>query len=226
MYGLDKSHGCNLNQWLEAQYNLQKRIEQNPEQYGGLSKIRENDNDLDGFELVRKAISEIEEQYKNTDKLYDDINRLLFERVDSDLKILTANTDYRLGFMDGDKFVPDAIPSFILKRYQDLFAKAGEKVGRKPYSDKRMLSNYGLSAVANHVISTWISIVELEKVFSGDPANYKYVYYSNGKTPITEKIEVPYTVDGKTNTYTIDVRILKEKDSDKIKRLGALLSPG
>ena len=61
MYGLDKSHGCNLNQWLEAQYNLQKRIEQNPEQYGGLSKIRENDNDLDGFELVRKAISEIEE---------------------------------------------------------------------------------------------------------------------------------------------------------------------
>lgn len=226
MYGLDKSHGCNLNQWLEAQYNLQKRIEQNPEQYGGLSKIRENDNDLDGFELVRKAISEIEEQYKNTDKLYDDINRLLFERVDSDLKILTANTDYRLGFMDGDKFVPDAIPSFILKRYQDLFAKAGEAVGRKPYSDKRMLSNYGLSAVANHVISTWISIVELEKVFSGDPANYKYVYYSNGKTPITEKIEVPYTVDGKTNTYTIDVRILKEKDSDKIKRLGALLSPG
>ena len=226
MYGLDKSHGCNLNQWLEAQYNLQKRIEQNPEQYGGLSKIRENDNDLDGFELVRKAISEIEEQYKNTDKLYDDINRLLFERVDSDLKILTANTDYRLGFMDGDKFVPDAIPSFILKRYQDLFAKAGEAVGRKPYSDKRMLSNYGLSAVANHVISTWISIVELEKVFSGDPANYKYAYYSNGKTPITEKIEVPYTVDGKTNTYTIDVRILKEKDSDKIKRLGALLSPG
>ena len=227
MYGLDKSHGCNLNQWLEAQYNLQKRIEQNPEQYGGLSNIREDDNDLDGFELVRKAISEIEEQYKNTDKLYDDINRLLFERVDSDLKTLTSNVDYRLGFMDGDKFVPDAIPSFILKKYQDMFAKAGEKVGRKPYSDKRMLSNYGLSAVANHVISTWISIVELEKVFSGDPANYKYNYYVNEKkTPITEEIEVPYIVNGKTNTYTVDVRILKEKDSDKIKRLGALLSPG
>lgn len=226
MYGLDKSHGCNLNQWLEAQYNLQKRIEQNPEKYGGLSNIREDDNDLDGFELVRKAISEIEEQYKNTDKLYDDINRLLFERVDSDLKTLTSNVDYRLGFMDGDKFVPDAIPSFILKKYQDMFAKAGEKVGRKPYSDKRMLSNYGLSAVANHVISTWISIVELEKVFSGDPANYKYNYYTNGKTPITEEIEVPYIVNGKTNTYTVDVRILKEKDSDKIKRLGALLSPG
>lgn len=226
MYGLDKSHGCNLNQWLEAQYNLQKRIEQNPEKYGGLSNIREDDNDLDGFELVRKAISEIEEQYKNTDKLYDDINRLLFERVDSDLKTLTSNVDYRLGFMDGDKFVPDAIPSFILKKYQDMFAKAGEKVGRKPYSDKRMLSNYGLSAVANHVISTWISIVELEKVFSGDPANYKYIYYTNGKTTITEEIEVPYIVNGKTNTYTVDVRILKEKDSDKIKRLGALLSPG
>lgn len=227
MYGLDKSHGCNLNQWLEAQYNLQKRIEQNPEKYGGLSNIREDDNDLDGFELVRKAISEIEEQYKNTDKLYDDINRLLFERVDSDLKTLTSNVDYRLGFMDGDKFVPDAIPSFILKKYQDMFAKAGEKVGRKPYSDKRMLSNYGLSAVANHVISTWISIVELEKVFSGDPANYKYNYYVNEKKiPITEEIEVPYIVNGKTNTYTVDVRILKEKDSDKIKRLGALLSPG
>ena len=226
MYGLNKSHGCNLNQWLEAQYNLQKRIEQNPEQYGGLSNIREDDNDLDGFELVRKAISEIEEQYKNTDKLYDDINILLFERVDSDLKTLTSNVDYRLGFMDGDKFVPDAIPSFILKKYQDMFAKAGETVGRKPYSDKRMLSNYGLSAVANHVISTWISIVELEKVFSGDPANYKYVYYTNGKTPITEEIEVPYIVNGETNTYTVDVRILKEKDSDKIKRLGALLSPG
>ena len=63
-------------------------------------------------------------------------------------------------------------------------------------------------------------------MFSGDPANYKYIYYTNGKTTITEELEVPYIVKGKTNPYTLDVRILKEKDSDKIERLGALLSPG
>ena len=218
MYGIDMSHGCNLNQYLEALYNQQRKIEENPKQYGGVDSIKEGKNELDGFELIRKALSDIESKFSNTETLRTAINdNILMPRVDDTIAALTADTDYKLGFMLDGQFHPDAIPSHILNWYGKEFSKHNVSVSPRAYSDNRMINNLGLSAIANHTASTMISIIELEKVFSGDPAFYKWKYQkSKQKVRIYEK----------GMTFFSNVKILKEKDSDKIKRLGALLSPG
>lgn len=221
MYDVDMSNGCNLNQYLEALYNRQREIEEHPKQYGGVYSIRDGKNELDGFELVREGLKSIRDKFVKPEKheaLRTAINdNFLMKRVNDDLRVLTANSSYKIGFMDNGKFVPDAIPSNILNWYQQQFGKAGMEVGIRAYSDNKMLSDYGLSAVANHVASTMISIIEVEKVFSGDPAFYKWKYQKSKKA-----ISINY----KGTKFQTEVRILKEKDSDKIKRLGALLSPG
>lgn len=218
MYDIDHSYGCNLNQYLEALYNRQRSIEENPLANGGIDSIRDGKNDLDGFELVRDGLKNIRNKFENPEVLRTAINdNFLMKRVNDDLRALTVNSSYRIGFMNNGRFVPDAIPSNILNWYQQQFGKAGMNVGTRAYSDSNLLSDYGLSAVANHVASTMISIIEVEKVFSGDPAFYKWKYQKSQKT---------VSVNYKGTEFQTKVRILKEKDSDKIKRLGALLSPG
>lgn len=218
MYDIDLSYGCNLNQYLEALYNRQRSIEENPLANGGINSIRDGKNDLDGFELVRDGLKNIRDKFKNQEVLRTAINdNFLMKRVNDDLRALTVNSSYKIGFMNNGRFVPDAIPSNILNWYQQQFGKAGMNVGTRAYSDSNLLSDYGLSAVANHVASTMISIIEVEKVFSGDPAFYKWKYQKSKKT-----ISINY----KGTEFQTKVSILKEKDSDKIKRLGALLSPG
>lgn len=218
MYGIDMSHGCNLNQYLEALYNQQRKIEENPKQYGGVDSIREDGKPLDGFELVRKALLDIESKFKDTETLRTAINdNILMPRVDDTISALTSDTDYKLGFMLDGQFHPDAIPSHILNWYGKEFSKHNVSVSPRAYSDNRMINNLGLSAIANHTAATMISIIELEKVFSGDPAFYKWKYQKS-------KQKVRISENGMT--FFSNVKILKEKDSDKIKRLGALLSPG
>lgn len=218
MYGIDMSHGCNLNQYLEALYNQQRKIEENPLQYGGIAQLKEDGKPLDGFELIRKALSDIESKFSNIETLRTAINdNILMPRVDDTISALTEDTDYKLGWMDNGQFHPDAIPSHILNWYGKEFSKHNVSVSPRAYSDNRMINNLGLSAIANHTAATMISIIELEKVFSGDPAFYKWKYQKS-------KQKVRISENGMT--FFSSVSILKEKDSDKIKRLGALLSPG
>lgn len=218
MYGIDMSHGCNLNQYLEALYNQQRKMEENPLQYGGIAQLKENGKPLDGFELIRKALSDIESKFSDDETVRTAINdNILMPRVDDTIAALTADTDYKLGFMVDGQFHPDAIPSHILNWYGKEFSKNSVPVAPRAYSDNRMINNLGLSAIANHTAATMISIIELEKVFSGDPAFYKWKYQKS-------KQKVRISENGMT--FFSNVKILKEKDSDKIKRLGALLSPG
>jgi len=72
-----------------------------------------------------------------------------------------------------------------------------------------------VNAVGNHTINSIISMIEYEKVFSGDQAFYKWKYFK-------EEDNIEATVDG----VTVSIRRLKEKNSDRVKRLGAGLSPG
>ena len=218
MYGIDMSHGCNLNQYLEALYNQQRKIEENPLQYGGIAQLKEDGKPLDGFELIRKALSDIESKFSNIETLRTAINdNMLMPRVDDTIAALTVDTDYKLGYILNGQFHPDAIPSHILNWYGKEFSKHNVSVSSRAYSDNRMINNLGLSAIANHTAATMISIIELEKVFSGDPAFYKWKYQKS-------KQKVRISENGMT--FFSSVKILKEKDSDKIKRLGALLSPG
>lgn len=218
MYGIDMSHGCNLNQYLEALYNQQRRMEEHPKQYDGIGQLEEDGEPLDGFELIRKALSDIESKFSDRETVRTAINdNILMPRVDDTISALTADTDYKLGWMDNGQFHPDAIPSHILNWYGRQFSKHNVSVSHRAYSDNRMINNLGLSAIANHTAATMISIIELEKVFSGDPAFYKWKYQKS-----TQRVHIfEYGM-----SFFSNVKILKEKDSDKIKRLGALLSPG
>ena len=108
-------------------------------------------------------------------------------------------------------FVPTKIPTQLLREYAKLFAKQGMSVGEiTPYRNYDSV-NLALSAITNNVISQFISIEEIEKVFTGDPAFYKN--YS-------DKQKIQFEDD----EYKID--FVTDKHSDKIKRLGAILSPG
>lgn len=218
MYGIDMSHGCNLNQYLEALYNQQRKMEEHPTRYDGVGLLEEDGEPLDGFELIRKALSDIESKFSDRETVRTAINdNILMPRVDDTISALTADTDYKLGWMDNGQFHPDAIPSHILNWYGRQFSKHNVSVSHRAYSDNRMINNLGLSAIANHTAATMISIIELEKVFSGDPAFYKWKYQKS-------KQRVHIFEHGMS--FFSNVKILKEKDSDKIKRLGALLSPG
>nr|DAE75485.1 MAG TPA: hypothetical protein [Caudoviricetes sp.] len=73
------------------------------------------------------------------------------------------------------------------------------------------INDLALSLMTNHVLSSIISTIEMEKVFSGDPAFYKNKFK---------------TKQMKFGDKLYDIDVVNEKHSDKIKRLGALLSPG
>lgn len=232
MYDIEIKNGMNLNEYLQSQYEIQKKIEADGNKYGGLNQLREIDEngnqlELDGFELVRKALIELKEKYNDRSILYDSLNKWLFQSVEDEIDKVTTGP-YRLGMKDKQgRFIADAIPVELLKYYKKKFDEAkGIKTKddnkiRNPYSDADMLHNYSLSVIANHRLSTMISIIELEKVFAGDPAFYKYAYKKEDR-----KVIVKQNINGKERQFTIGVRQLDQKDADKIKRLGALLSPG
>nr|DAJ12635.1 MAG TPA: hypothetical protein [Bacteriophage sp.] len=72
-----------------------------------------------------------------------------------------------------------------------------------------------------------MSIIEVEKIFTGDPAMYKWITYKDKQLSETTKNHLTREVtleDG--SKEKVSVSMLQSKDVDKIKRLGAVLSPG
>lgn len=228
----------NLNEILEYEYNSQKEAE-DPQYGDGLWQFRDGNEDLDGFESVRRRLDEIEDYYlsgvdKNSqrianDRLYDDINQMLMQRVYEDMQMFSQPGENQLISYKSYKDASDpnskeewyysnrAIPTQLISYYVDLFKKAGRDYptfsSASSYSTTNRAEDLVLSVVGNYVASSMISTIEIEKVFSGDPAFYKWQY---SKTPSTKYV----------NGRMMDFQVLLDKDTDKIKRLGALLSPG
>ena len=217
--GIDGEGQYDLNARLQHAYLMQQRIENDPVKYGGLSQLREfnnQDEELDGFELVRLEVERIIDEFVggvNQQKLYDSINGFIRQLVDKELYQLSTNDSIKLGEMsESGIFVPTKIPTQLLREYAKLFAKHGVSVGEiTPYRNYDSV-NLALSAITNNVVSQFISIEEIEKVFTGDPAFYKNYYYDEQKIQFED------------DEYKID--FVTDKHSDKIKRLGAILSPG
>lgn len=235
-YGLLDDYGLNLNEALEAAWKKQQFME-NPEYGTGVYQIRKDDQELDGFELVREKLDEIQKYFEDKELLYACINDLLLERVDESIRNYSKpNTDNQLlktlqtfeTFKDaeGNSFqhpmyytIARAIPSQLLYKYQDIFKKKGYKVSAKgAYRvSKNPEYNHGVedlarSVIGNYVVGQMMSIIEVEKIITGDPAFYKW------KTGKAKDVEV----DG----IQMSLSQISEKDTDKIKRLGAVLSPG
>lgn len=211
----DNGKEMNLNQYLEFLYNKQQTIEKNPVKNGGLGTIREGANELDGFELIRRYINDISDQVKSDPSmLKDGINHMLISRVSDEFQTISDDGSTKVVYFDGKTYLPRAIPVQILDYYHNRFGKSGRVLSDYYDDEAGNVADCTLSAIANNVANEMISTIELEKVFTGDPAYYKWQY--------NRKVLDKFTVDGSTE----EVRRLTAKDADKIKRLGAILSPG
>lgn len=211
----DNGKELNLNQYLEFLYNKQQAIEKNPVKNGGLGTIREGDNELDGFELIRRYINDLSDQVKSDPyMLKDGINHMLISRVSDEFQTISDDGSTKVVYFDGKTYLPRAIPVQILDYYHNRFGKSGRVLSDYYEDEAGNVADCTLSAIANNVANEMISTIELEKVFTGDPAYYNWQYNRD----VLDK----FTVYGSTQ----EVRRLTAKDTDKIKRLGAILSPG
>ena len=203
-------------------------------------------NDLDGFELIRNELENIKNRYFRTiydnnkavgltptEELLSGINEHLVSLLDDEMTALYTNPNIELARKIGDTIVPVSVPAQLLSRQHQRFKNAGLISGNyTPYSKKSR--NDGTDAlmlrslIANHVANTAISIIEFEKVFQGDSSFFKYGYLTDeNRNDVTTKVTMDYTLpDGTVVQSEQNVRIISEKETDKIKRLGSLLSPG
>ena len=238
--------GYNMNHRLQELYEVEKRIlsehahddtakegdmfqniriDEIPKKYA----IRNKNNSFsyDGFELIRQYLDQLESQVVS--EQYDGLlNKWLIGKVDAELLELSdPNSAIRLVNKYGDSYYPRTIPTHLLQPYFDQlkdlgFASSGPLYGvGSTYADEGAQSAL-YSLIANHVANSLTSIIEIEKVFSGDPAYYQYKY-KGGST------EVKYTHEfesGAKTTVELKIKDLTDPYSDKIKRLGGLLSPG
>ena len=241
-YDIYKINGMNLNEMLQFEYNRQQAIESGEyKSKNGIAWLYEDENELDGFELIRKFLDNVEQRYfgkadetqlqKPQDSLTSDITTFLNNIVDSELEELSKPGSLNMvEKLEDGRYKSRAIPYQILDWY-------AERYYEKQYTDYResaycgdddLDADFTLSAITNNVLGSMMSVIEMEKVFSGDPAFYKWKYKEDkDRKKITRKVSANVQFeDGTIKKFSTEVYILSEKHTDKIKRLGAVLSPG
>lgn len=245
-----KIPAINLNQWLEGLWKLQQKIESgeikdaNTGENIGLRDIDpslniDNVDNVDGFELIRIKLEQLKAKlFPNgyaSQLLLDAINNKMMRMVEKELDEVSTNPNWILASKNQNGvYRPYSIPAQLLERQAARFAQIKHpralkgwqayKDGVSGLYDAQMF----FSLMANHVANTMISIIEYEKVNQGDPAEYKYVYNDKNDTGYESEhrfIEL-LLENGSKIRQPIEVKILKEKHSDKIKRAGSQMSPG
>lgn len=247
LYG-EELGDINLNQLLEYEYNLQKEAE-DPMYGDGSWLYRTDSSEIDGFESVRTRLKEIRDYFIDTiespsgdgprlenakPELLDAINAMLIRRVydnmDKFSKPGITQIIRRQSYKDSSDpnsveewhWSNRAIPNQLVSEYAERFKQKGIEPDTNKtinissataYSRNDKSDALVLSVIGNYTVQSIISIIEIEKVYSGDPAFYKWKYAK----PTEHKI---------VGDRAVDLQILTDKDSDKIKRLGGLLSPG
>ena len=210
------STSLNMNQYLEYLYERQK-VE---EQTGNASKYGD---DRDGFEAIRQYLKDdIGSIINNPSLMYDAINSNLKNLVLADMDAMSEDGPLKIlnkYQKDGqDRYESVAIPAEILRTYKNMFQENGVlSTILNVYNDIYADADFVLSAMANNTVNTMLSIIEFEKIFSGDPAFYKWKNQSDDTL-------VQFNIDGKP--YTVSIHNIRDAHSDKIKRLGGVLSPG
>ena len=234
-YDAVKEDGLNANMYMEYLYKkelLQNKLYIEKGQF---------DRVTDGFSSIRtwlqslKVVGESEQAIGLANHIKKGINSTIMARVhDEFLKLSDINnSSLKLLKRDGKRFKNVGIPKFMI----DYYAK---KISEKyPDISEDNLEHAALvSLITNHVARTEMSIIEVEKIFTGDPAMYKWKNLGFDSLPVnvqkkyTKNItaETTLSVNGQEATVTksdkIQLSVLQQKDVDKIKRLGGVLSPG
>lgn len=237
----EELNGLNLNQLLEYEYNMQKEAE-DPTSGDGNWYYRRNSEQMDGFESVRTRLEQIRDYFIEDrngidtprPQLFDAINSMLMRRVYDNMNKFSkpgiTQIIKRQSYKDNSDpnsieewhWSNRAIPNQLVSEYAERFKTVGiEPETQKAikissataYSRNDKSDALVLSVIGNYTVQSIISVMEIEKVYSGDPAFYKWKYAKSSEHTVV-------------NEQAVDLQILTDKDSDKIKRLGGLLSPG
>ena len=222
-YDISKYDGLNLNQQLELEYKTEYLENVRRAAVGDVASI------TDGFERTRAFLDgilkddvESQEYTKSVEQLRNSINSMLLEKIKNELDVLSTDENMHLIQHVENNYFNNGLPNDILKYYQNQIK---EQFG--DIDDNTLRNSAIYSAIANHVLRTMISIIEVEKIFTGDPAMYKWITYKDKQLSETTKSSLTKEVtleDG--SVEHVQVSMLQSKDVDKIKRLGAVLSPG
>lgn len=241
----------NLNQWLEGLYKLQKRIESGQTKDAntgveiGLHDIdpslnMSNVDQTDGFELIRVKLQQLKDTvFPNgyaSEQVIGAINNKLIHMVEKELDNVSTNPNIMLATKTVDGiYTPYSVPAQLLERQAARFNASNHprKTSKwTAYANKNTAGIYEaqmfFSCMANHVVNTMISIIEYEKVSSGDPSFYKYIYNDENDGDYSSEFrQINVNLEGnKKISDIVEVKILKEKHSDKTKRAGSQMSPG
>lgn len=242
----------NLNQRLQALYELQIKIENGTVKnlsaedtlysHVGTGSIQEVENGkalpLDGFELIRAELNRLKKQYRDefsapTQSLKTLINAKLMNMVQDEIKVVTTpGSPFQLGTMDEfGRIKSTSIPERMLNRYaealqeKELSRNSGNAYDESSYDIQH---NMFYNIISNYVLNSFISTIEIEKIYSGDPAFYKWKKnQAQGSVQITFNHTL-YNNAGQEQKISekLEVEQLDDTYSDKIKRLGGMNSPG
>lgn len=229
----------NLNQMLEGLFELQKKIESGQtlnraKKEGDIAPYIGTDvlnvKNPDGFELIREYLKDLKKTYFKKGgiakpELLNAINKKLVDQTEEELfrisrpgsSLQLAEYNSRTGF-----YTPKGIPEQLLNRYTKILQEANYGNFGKAYDSEDLLHHALFSLIGSYVANTATSVIEVEKIFSGDPAFYKKKALKN-----KSKIIINHTFStGEVAKEEVEVENLDDVYSDKIKRLGGTLSPG
>lgn len=240
----EKVRATNLNQILQSLFILQQRIEsdkksekvyvdENEQRTIGIDKLlalrKDKSAELDGFELIRDYLNTLRESVVAKQLTIETYSKELRVAINDKLQNLvkaeleTLSQDGPLHLIDKNQktggFDNYAIPEQFLNQYKKSLKDAGFTEELNGVTIPMII----YSLVANHLVNSEISTIEFEKIFAGDPAQYKWKKDKNRK----DQISVEGSVQGVAfNPVSVKTDIVIDVASDKIKRLGSELSPG
>lgn len=239
----------NINEYLDYLYEVQKEIEQNPTKYGGVDGLADSEGaNLDGFELVRKGLQEIELRLESLSDF--NVNQYFEGLVDLEIKTLEEHFPQIIGRDSNGLIRNTGIPKQILNSVEE---RTKARVGREiellylenvgdpdaPLSEDQEKELQSLTsseymhgeqvriAIADNVLRQMISTIEVEKVITGDPAYYKYDKKGEPREITADyNYSNPNTKSRSVVNSKLKVTQVRDTIADKSKRVGLVLSTG
>lgn len=245
----------NLNQKLNALFELQKQIEsfdgieaytrdksgekQIDPAFSKMTSVQafgKPKDQCDGFELIRQFLDdlkkEVVENGEFTNIVLDSINDKLVKMTEMSLQQFSRDGDIMQLIEKDPKtglYSPKKIPLQLLKPYLDKMINSGmisEYTSIYSY-DKTLDDVFAetqavYSLIANFTVNTILSVMEVEKIYTGEKADYKW---KKAKSTMPVRL-YDYKIGDSLIDVTVEVESLDDVFSDKIKRLGGTQSPG
>lgn len=216
---IQKLSKLNMNQFLEFLWRIEHAENATSVELTGQPKT-------DGFSLIRSVLSTydsylIENNYESMNRL---TNSILIDMVESEIDALVHSDDINIIGQDANGRL---INKFIPNKYITEFVQNATSANSQLKTMQSQLDSAIYSIIANHVIRQAISIQEFEKVYTGDSAFYKWLYYKESELPQKQVEDTSFKyITSDNQIVSVKVSTLKSKDVDKTKRLGGVLSPG